>query len=102
MLCSSMRSGGVIVRPTHLIAGVLLIVVLFAGVSYLRRPAPDGHELIQRQALEYYKTQNPGVTGVSARYVNYGCHFEVDIMQNGERIARLGWAGPGNFYELGR
>ncbi len=89
-------------RPVHLIAIVLIVVVLFAGVSYLRRPAPDGNELIQREALEYYKTLNPGVTGISARYVNYGCHFEVDIMQNGERIARLGWSGPGNYYLIGR
>jgi len=82
--------------------GVLLVVVLFAGVSYLRRPAPDGRELIQREALQYYQTLNPQASGLSARLIDYGCHFEIDIVQNGNSIARLGWAGPGSFYEIGR
>jgi hypothetical protein len=90
-------------RPVHILAGVLFIAILFGGVAYLRRPvAADGNAQIEMDALKWYRAQNPGVQGLSAKYVNYGCHFEVDILQGGQRIARLGWNSPGNFYVLGR
>ena len=87
----------------YVIIAVLLVVV--GGVVYYfwqAAQASDDFSAVRDEALAFYRQQNPTLTGLSAKVIDYGCHIEIEIRQNGNRLARLGWAGPGQYYVIGR
>lgn len=92
-------------KKTHLV-GILFVIVVgvYFGVQYFTasRSSGSGNDVIIKEAIAFYQQQNPGLTNLTAKVINYGCHFEVEIQQNGQRLARLGWAGPGSYYVIGK
>lgn len=92
-------------KKTYIVAVfVVLAVGAYFGVQYFTasRSGGTGNDVIVREAIAFYQQQNPGLTNLTAKVINYGCHFEVEIQQGGQRLARLGWAGPGSYYVIGK
>lgn len=78
----------------------LALVLIVAFIAFQQFRGSGANSQIQQEALDYFMARNPGLTGLTARVINFGCHREIEIMQNGQAIARLGWLGPGNIYEI--
>ncbi|MBT9135852.1 MAG: hypothetical protein DDT34_00917 [Firmicutes bacterium] len=90
-------------KPIHILIGVLVVAVAFFGYNYWQNLNSGGDfAAVEREALAFYQQANPGLTNLSAEVIDYGCHIEIEIRENGQRLTRLGWAGQGRFYELGR
>ncbi|MBS3873849.1 MAG: hypothetical protein KGZ92_02745 [Firmicutes bacterium] len=90
-------------KPIYVVMAVLVMAVAFFGYNYFVS-LNDGGDFgaIEREALAFYQQQNPALTNLSAEVIDYGCHIEIEIRQGGERLTRLGFAGQGRFYEIGR
>jgi len=90
-------------KPIYILVLVLVLAVAFFGYNYVQSLNAKGNfAAIEREALAFYQQQNPALTGLSAEVIDYGCHIEIEIRQNGQRLTRLGWAGQERFYELSR
>jgi hypothetical protein len=85
---------------------ILLVLVVLLGAGgywwWTERAAQSDFAVIRAEALAFYQQQNPAMTGLTARVIDYGCHVEVEIRQGGQPVARLERVGPGNFYVIGR
>jgi len=92
-----------LMKPIYVLMAVLVLAVAFFGYNYfVNLNAGGDFGAIEREALAFYQQQNPTLTNLSAEVIDYGCHIEVEIRQGTQRLARLGVAGQGNFYEIGR
>ena len=90
-------------KPIYVVMAVLVMAVAFFGYNYFVNLNSGGNfGAIEREALAFYQQQNPALTNLSAEVIDYGCHIEIEIRQGGERLTRLGFAGQGRFYEIGR
>ncbi len=90
-------------RKIYIILALVVVVAAGAGYYFWRQAqASDDFSAIREEGLAFYQQQNPTLTGLSAAVIDYGCHIEIEIRQNGQRLARLGWAGPGQYYVIGR
>ncbi len=90
-------------KTIYIILAVVLLAVVGVGYYFWQAAQASGDfGAIRDEALAFYQQQNPTLTGLTARVINYGCHIEIEIRQNGQRLARLGWAGPGQYYVIRR
>jgi len=90
-------------KPIYILVLVLVLAVGFFGYNYVQGQNAKGNfAAVEREALAFYQQQNPSLTGLSAEVIDYGCHIEIEVRQNGQKLTRLGWAGQGRFYELGK
>jgi len=90
-------------NKVYIIVAVVLLAILGTGYYFWQAAqASDDFSQVRDEALAFYQQQNPTLTGLTAHVIDYGCHIEIEIRQNGQRLARLGWAGPGQYYVIGR
>jgi flagellar basal body-associated protein FliL len=90
-------------RTIYIVLAIVVVAAAGAGYYFWRAAqASNDFSTVRDEALAFYQQQNPTLTGLSAKVIDYGCHIEIEIRQNGNRLARLGWAGPGQYYVIGR
>lgn len=89
-------------KATQILVLVLVLATVFFGVQYFRTaiasPSGGNYDTIRKEAVAFYQLQNPTMQNLTAKVINLGCHFEIDILQNGSPVGRVGWAGPGSYY----
>jgi len=91
-------------KATRILALVLILVTVFFGVQYFRTaltgPSGGNYDAIRKEAVAYYQAKNPTMQNLTAKVIDLGCHFEIEILQNGSPVGRVGWAGPGSYYDI--
>ncbi|KAF0195177.1 MAG: hypothetical protein FD169_1531 [Bacillota bacterium] len=91
-------------KATKILVLVLILTTVFFGVQYFRsalaNPSGGDYDTIRKEALAFYQANNPDMRNLTAKVINYGCHFEIEILQNGSVVGRVGWAGPGSYYDI--
>ena len=91
-------------KATQILVLVLILVTVFFGVQYFRTalasPSGGNYDAIRKEAVAFYQAKNPDLQNLTAKVINYGCHFEIEILQNGSAVGRVGWAGPGSYYDI--
>lgn len=92
-------------KATKILVLVLFLATVFFGVQYFRstlaaKASGGDYSAIRSEALAFYQSKYPDQQNLSAKVLNFGCHFEIEILQGGIAIGRVGWAGPGSYYEI--
>jgi len=91
-------------KATRILMLALVLVAVFFGVQYFRTalasPSGGNYDTIRREAVAFFQENNPQMQNLTAKVINYGCHFEIEILQNGTPVGRVGWAGPGSYYDI--
>ena len=91
-------------KATQILVIVLILVTVFFGVQYFRTalasPSGGNYDTIRKEAVAFFQAKNPAMQNLTAKVINLGCHFEIDILENGVSVGRVGWAGPGSYYDI--